>query len=211
MDSSSTMLGARLMSSWFWRAGDPSVAPVEAEAVQAEEAAVPEPEMSPGVPDVLPPAKQPMVRLLPQLSSEEEAPEEVARPRTEAAADAPEDDMWAADADEEADDADAEAADLMEAARPDLEAEAAAAEAARSARQEAAAAAQALEEEESHLLPCERVWAPSCATTSKPLSLSVNGPNTTCGGHTSWCLIGIFSCGRMRCLSHYRTLCLKYV
>lgn len=65
-----------------------------------------------------------------------------------------EDDMWTADADDEADDADREAA--KEAARPDGEAAAAGAEAAR-------AAAAATDAEESFLLPCERVRLNICA------------------------------------------------
>ena len=134
-------------------------------------------EPSPAVPAALPDLLEGVAEPFPRLQSEEIAAEETPTPspRAEAAADQPEDDMWAADADEEAEEADGEAAQATEeaAVQPDAEAAAAEAEAARAAQEAAAAAAAALEEEESFLLPCERVCILPRTSTGIDVSLDI--------------------------------------
>ena len=152
----------------------------QVEAVWPEHAEVQGPEPSPAVPDAPPAIQEAVLQIAPRPASKDAA-EESPSPRVEAAVNLPEDDMWAADADEEADEADREAAQATEeaAAQPDLEAEAASAEA---AREEEAAAAAARDEEESFLLPCERVCFLCCIykhqTSVLSLLVSPNGQDS---------------------------------
>ena len=153
---------------------------------------------SPAVPAALPDLPEGIAEPFPRLQSEEIAAEETPTPspRAEAAANQPEDDMWAADADEEAEEADGEAAQATEeaAVQPD-------AEAARAAHEAAAAAAAALEEEESFLLPCERVCILSRTSTGIDVSLDIQCLSMEAGYTFSalMTLDGLTSCVKKTC------------